>query len=129
MEKPVLSGGIYVRGKPSRKELRFKRSLKALYCGDNLFNRSGSILNKIRKFTLAHKRDISPVHEGNLGRSGPPLLQSVTLAMLCYLISSAGRCLSEQSGGGDTAIVAWLRRYRQLAMGLITLSPPRSAVT
>lgn len=37
----------------SRKELGFKRSLKALHCGDNLFPLTGSFPYKISKFTLA----------------------------------------------------------------------------
>lgn len=47
----------------SRKELGFKRSLKALHCGDNLFPLTGSFLYKISKFTLADKRDIFLVQE------------------------------------------------------------------
>lgn len=43
----------HIRGMLSRKEVGFKRSLKALYCGDNLFPLTGSFLYKISKFTLA----------------------------------------------------------------------------
>lgn len=47
----------------SRKELAFKRSLKAALCGDHLFPLTGSFLYKIGKFTLADKRDIFLVQE------------------------------------------------------------------
>lgn len=43
----------HIRGMLSRKELGLKRSLKALYCGDNLFPLTGSFPYKISKFTLA----------------------------------------------------------------------------
>lgn len=65
MVKPFLRKRdlCHIRWMLSRKELGFKRSLKALYCGDNLFPLTGSFLYKISKFTLADECDIFLVQE------------------------------------------------------------------